>query len=319
MQKIGVIGGGAWGTAIANLLSHNGNIVKLWVFEEDTAKTINAKHLNENFLPDITLHSNLSASTDLTSFTDKDILFLVIPAQFTASTIKPLQNILPKETILVICSKGIETSSKKLLTDIISEIFPENKIAAMSGPNFADEVAKLKPAITTVASDDKETADKVAKVLENDDFKVYTHSDIIGVELAGALKNVVAIASGIATGLNLSVSTKCAILTKGIHEMAKISEALGGKRETMLEACGIGDLTLTCMSEKSRNMSLGIAIGRGQKLSEILSKRKTVAEGVATSKALYEIINQYDLNCYLFTLIYQILFEDLPLEQVKFI
>ncbi|MBT4921442.1 MAG: NAD(P)-dependent glycerol-3-phosphate dehydrogenase [Rickettsiales bacterium] len=319
MQKIGVIGGGAWGTAIANLLSHNVGDVKLWVREQETADNINSSHINENFLPSVILHKDLTAITDLTLFTDSSILFLVVPAQFTASTIKPLQGILSKETILVICSKGIETKSKKLLTDIVKEIFPENKIAAMSGPNFADEVANLKPAITTVASDDAIAAKSVAQVLENDNFKVYIHSDIIGVELAGALKNVVAIASGIATGLDLSVSTKCAILTKGIHEMARISVALGGKRETMLEACGIGDLTLTCMSEKSRNMSLGIAIGQGQKLSEILAKRNTVAEGVATSKALYEIINQYNLNCHLFTLVYQILFEDLPLDQVKFI
>ncbi len=319
MQNIGVIGGGAWGTAIANLLSHNNNNVKLWVFEEETAKAINEENINKNFLPSVKLHHKLTASTNLKNFANQDILFLVVPVQFTASTIKPLQKLLSKDTILVICSKGIETSSKKLLTDIIAEIFPDNKVAAMSGPNFADEVANLKPAITTVASEDEVTANKVAKVLENDDFKVYTHADVIGVELAGALKNVVAIASGIAAGLELSVSTKCAILTKGIHEMAKISEAFGGKRETMLEACGIGDLTLTCMSEKSRNMSLGIAIGKGEKLSNILSKRKTVAEGVATSKALYEIINERDLNCYLFTLVYKILFEDLPLEEIKFI
>jgi glycerol-3-phosphate dehydrogenase (NAD(P)+) len=319
MQNIGVIGGGAWGTAIANLLSHNDNNVKLWVFEEETANAINTENINRNFLPSVKLHKDLTASTKLTDFATQDILFLVVPVQFTASTIKPLKQLLSKDTILVICSKGIETSSKKLLTDIIAEIFPDNKVAAMSGPNFADEVANLKPAITTVASEDEVTANKVAKVLENDDFKVYTHADVIGVELAGALKNVVAIASGIAAGLKLSVSTKCAILTKGIHEMAKISEAFGGKRETMLEACGIGDLTLTCMSEKSRNMSLGIAIGNGEKLSNILSKRKTVAEGVATSKALYEIINERDLNCYLFTLVYRILFEDLPLEEIKFI
>ncbi|MBL6784942.1 MAG: NAD(P)-dependent glycerol-3-phosphate dehydrogenase [Rickettsiales bacterium] len=319
MQNIGVIGGGAWGTAIANLLSHNDNNVELWVFEEETAKAINEENINKNFLPSVKLHNNLTASTNLTDFATKDILFLVVPVQFTAATIRPLKDLISENTILVICSKGIETNSKKLLTDIIAEIFPKNKIAAMSGPNFADEVANLKPAITTVASEDYLTANKVAKVLENNDFKVYTHTDIIGVELAGALKNVVAIASGIAAGLNLSVSTKCAILTKGIHEMAKISEAFGGKRETMLEACGIGDLTLTCMSEKSRNMSLGHSIGKGDKLSDILSKRKTVAEGVATSKALYEIINERDLNCHLFTLVYKILFEDLPLENIKFI
>ena len=319
MKQISVIGAGAWGTALANLLSYNGNKTNIWAIEEDVVESINNSNVNKIYLSDIKLNQNLIATNHLDDVTKSEIIFLVIPTQFTKQTISVLKDKIGKDCIFVICSKGIETNSKKLLTDIVGKIFPKNPIAAISGPNFADEVAQLKPAITTVASNDITIAKKVAKVLENDNFSVYTHNDIIGVELAGALKNVIAIASGIASGLDLSISTKAAILTKGVHEITRISEALGGDRETMLEACGIGDLILTCMSPKSRNMSLGIELGKGKSLNKILSERRTVAEGVASAKAVYEIIQDHNLNCYIFTLIYKILFENLDIKSAKFV
>lgn len=321
MTKISIIGGGAWGTAIGNLAAANSHDVVIWVKEDELIEQINVKRENISYLPGIKLSNNIRATNNFADLQDSEIIFLVAPAQHLRDVITQMADLgaISKNTPLVICSKGIEISSKKLLSTVVKEVLSDNPVAALSGPNFADEIASLKPAITTVASDDMQVAEKVASCLRSDNFKVYTHFDIVGVELAGALKNVVAIATGVATGLNLPISTISAILTKGIHEITLISTAMGGSRDTMLEACGIGDLTLTCMSEKSRNMSLGMEIAKGKNLQEILNSRNTVAEGVATSKAVFEIAKEYNLNCYIFTLIYKILYENLDPKEAKFI
>lgn len=321
MHNLGVIGGGAWGSAIANLLANNGHKVKIWAKEEETVNNINLHQENKIFLPGIKLHANISASNQYEILETSEAIFLVSPVQFIADIIKEIskKNIITNKTPIIICAKGIELKTNRLLSKVLEEIIPNNPILTLSGPNFADEIASLTPAITTVAAKDKTIADQIAKYLKNENFKVYIHDDIIGVELAGALKNVIAIATGIATGLELPISSISAILTKGIHEMALISEALGGRRDTMLEACGIGDLTLTCLSEKSRNMSLGIEIGKGNKLNDILNKRKTVAEGALTCKAVYDIINKYHLNCHIFSLTYEILYADLDPSKARFI
>lgn len=315
MTKVAVIGGGAWGTAIANLLGNNGHQVKLWCFEKSLISDINQFHENKLFLQDIKLSNNIEAINDFNDMKDIKAVFSVIPVQYTKITLLPLQNILDNTTPIVICSKGIENESQRLLSDIIKELFPQSHIAVLAGPNFADEVAKGKPAISTVACMDREVAGFISYLLDNDQFKTSVCCDIIGAQLGGALKNIIAIALGIATGLELSESSKAALLTLGLNEINILSDALGGDRKTAVEPCIIGDLILTCSSLKSRNMSLGYEIGKGKSLKSILSDRKTIAEGVTTTKAAKILADKFNLDLKIISNIYEILYNNLTVSK----
>jgi glycerol-3-phosphate dehydrogenase (NAD(P)+) len=314
-----VVGAGAWGTAIANLLARNGNKVTIWAYEESVVNSINNDRINLQYLPNVTLEENITAVNDFKFIKEADIVFFVTPCQLAEnlfsqiSALKLIKNNIP----LVICSKGIENNSNNLLSDILSKYFI-NPILVMSGPNFADEVALNKPAITSLAASNIKIAEFVAKTLENSNFKIFINDDIIATQIAGSIKNVIAIIVGIASGLNLSESTKAAILTKGLNEIGSLAVALGGKMVTMVEPCAVGDLVLTSLSLKSRNMSLGYDLGKGNKLAEILSRRKTVAEGVATTKSAYEIAVKHNINLELITLIYNILYNNYPLSESDF-
>lgn len=310
MTEVAVIGAGAWGTSIANLLGNNGHQVRLWCFEKDTVNDINQYHENKSFLPGIKLSKNIIATNDFGDLKTAKAIFSVIPAQFTKDTLSPAKEIFSKSVPIVICSKGIENKSQRLLSEILQEIFPENHIAVMSGPNFADEVAVGKEAITTVACNNSEVAKLLSSLLESNKFSVSLCDDIIGAQLGGSIKNVIAIALGIAAGLELSESSKAALLTMGINEINDLSNALGGDIKTAIEPCIIGDLILTCSSLKSRNMSLGYAIGQGKSLKQLMSNRKTVAEGVATTKAAKELSEKLNLKPRIINMMYDLLYND---------
>jgi glycerol-3-phosphate dehydrogenase (NAD(P)+) len=313
-MKIAVIGGGAWGTAISDLLARNGNEIILWAREEEVVEGINTQHENTVFLPQVKLSENLKATSELVDISDSKIIFVVTPAQFTAAVVRDLK--IKTDTAIVICNKGIEISSLKLMSDVVGEIFPKNPLFAMSGPNFAIEVANNSPAVTSIAGSDKQVAEKVIQALQNDKFRPIYCADIIGAEIGGAIKNIIAIAVGMATALKATESAKAAIIAQGLKEMAMLTVKLGGKAETMLEPCGVGDLVLTCSSRQSRNMSLGFAIGEGQSFEEIQAKRQTVAEGAATAKALVELISKLGLQLEVCQKTYQILYENLPVEEI---
>jgi glycerol-3-phosphate dehydrogenase (NAD(P)+) len=317
MKKIAVIGAGAWGTAIANHLANNNHKVTLWCFEEEVVADINNYYENKIFLPNIALNKNITATNNFVDLKDNHAVFSVIPAQFTKITLQPLinQDILTTNTPLVICSKGIENSSLNLLSNIFQETFPKHPIAVMSGPNFADEIALGKKAITTIACSDKKQAEFIANIVSNKNFTPLLCDDIIGTQLGGAIKNVIAIALGVANGLALSESLKSALITKGLNEIYLLSEALGGKKITAIEPCGVGDLVLTCSSLKSRNMSLGYKLGQGQKLAEIMQGSKNVVEGVATTKAAWQLAHKLNLKLPLISLIYDILYNNKPVDK----
>tara|TARA_A100001015_G_scaffold53567_1_gene58691 strand:- start:4478 stop:5443 length:966 start_codon:yes stop_codon:yes gene_type:complete len=320
MTKIAVLGGGAWGTAIANLLAENKNDILLWAREKEVEESINNKNINSLFLPENKLSKHLKATSELQDIKNKDYYFLVIPSKFTENILQEINNLklINKDAVFVICSKGIDNVNLRLISDIIKDIYPENKIGVMSGPNFAKEVAANKKVLTTICAEDKNIRNKINGFVSNNNFKTILANDIISAQLCGALKNVAAIGMGIAVGLNYSESSKAAILTKLILEMQEIIEIYGGKKEVILMPCGIGDLILTSMSKMSRNMSLGFEIAQGEDINDILSSKKSIAEGYSTAKAVYEISKKNNLELEIMTEIYEILYKNRKVQKGVF-
>ncbi len=320
MVNIFVIGAGAWGTAISNLLARNKINVNLWAFEKDVVNFINDTSCNKIYLPNVKLESSINAVNDFELLANSKAVFLVTPCQLTENILEDIAKSkqMPLDVPIIICSKGIVNKDNELISNIIKKYF-NNPILVMSGPNFAEEVALGKSAITTIASEDVAIANYIASFLNNDYFKTVICNDIIGAQISGSVKNVVAIALGIAAGLELSESSKAAILTKGLNEIGELAVKLGGNKITMLEPCAIGDLVLTSLSNKSRNMSLGYNLGRGSSLEEIMSVRKTVAEGVATAKSAYELSVKHNIKLQLITLIYNILYKNYKVSDSDFL
>lgn len=286
MQTIGIIGGGAWGTALGQSLAIAGNNVILWAREEDVVTAINTKHENTPFLAGVPLHDNLKATGSLTEAGKADILLLVTPTQYTRAIVESLKASLDETKPIVICAKGVEIESGLLLSQIVAEVSPQSPIAVLTGPTFAAEIARGLPSAVTLAMKDKASAEKLAGDLSNRGLRMYASDDIIGAQVGGAVKNVIAIACGIIEGKKLGDSARAALVTRGLAEIARLASALGAKKETLMGMCGVGDLILTCSSMQSRNFSLGVAVGQGETLEQILAKRNSVTEGVHTAKAL---------------------------------
>lgn len=286
MQTIGIIGGGAWGTALAQCFAGAGKRAIIWAREEDVVSSINGKHENTMFLPGIPLHKNVSATGSLTDAAKADAILIVTPAQHLRSTLNGMKASLGEKTPLVICAKGVEIETGALLSQIASEVVPTSPIAILTGPTFAAEIARGLPSAVTLAMKDKDAAEKLAEDLSSKSLRMYPSDDIIGAQVGGAVKNVIAIACGVIEGKKLGDSARAALVTRGLAEIARLASALGAKRETLMGMCGVGDLILTCSSMQSRNFSLGVALGQGQTLEEILAKRNSVTEGVHTAKAL---------------------------------
>lgn len=286
MQHIGVVGAGAWGTAIASGVARAGRDVLLWALEPEVAQSITKQHENTLFLKGVPLSKSIKATNKLSEMCKLDALFLVTPSQFLRTTLRQLKaDGLKKSVPLIICSKGVEKSSLKLLHEVIEEEV-SNPVAVLTGPTFAAEVAQGKPASMTLACKDEKLAEKLKATIHSDTFKVYCVDDIIGAQIGGAVKNVIAIACGIAAGSDLGENARAALMTRGLKEMKRICKAKGGLTKTLMEHCGVGDLILTCSSLQSRNMSLGYALGQGKKLKDVMSNRNTVAEGVANSESV---------------------------------
>jgi glycerol-3-phosphate dehydrogenase (NAD(P)+) len=296
-NEVAVIGAGAWGTALAIAAARAGRNVHLWAREPDVVDAIRQNGENTPFLPDRPVPGSVRVSNDMAAAArDADLVLLVVPSQFLRQIAATLQPMLPADVPVVICAKGIERETGKMMSDIIAEEMPSRPMAALSGPTFAEEVAADLPSAVAVASacagnGDAEgsLAAQVALALGTATFRPYVSDDVPGVEVGGAVKNVLAIACGIAAGLGFRSNTRAALITRGLEEMKSLAEALGGRRETVTGLAGIGDLMLTCSSEQSRNMSFGLALGRGKSRAEILDGKAQVVEGVVNAVAVTDL------------------------------
>lgn len=290
--RIGVFGGGAWGTALAQAAAQAGRKVVLWAREEEVVRDINQDRENKLFLPGFALHENIHASDDLYETIACDAVLSVIPAQHTRSVFESVQSAFPEGKPVLLCSKGIERNTGKFMTQVMAESLPQAMPAVLSGPSFAVDVAGGLPAAVTLACKDQIMGRKLMHAIASPAFRPYLASDLIGAEIGGAVKNVLAIACGIVIGRKLGQSAHAALITRGFAEMTRLGLRLGANPETLRGLCGLGDLVLTCSSPTSRNMSCGLALGEGKPLDEILSGRLAVTEGVASAPALVQLARE---------------------------
>ncbi|MEO1648475.1 MAG: NAD(P)H-dependent glycerol-3-phosphate dehydrogenase [Pseudomonadota bacterium] len=283
-ETVGVIGAGAWGTALAQMLASDGRSVRLWAYEAELVETISAKHRNPLYLPDAELNPDIQATNSLGDLSGLDIILAVTPAQVLGRILADL----PAAPLdLVLCSKGIEAGTGRLMNDVAKEACQQSQVAVLSGPTFAHEVAQgLPTAVTLACSGGEEQWQRLSTAIARPAFRPYYSDDVIGAEIGGAIKNVLAIACGVVDGLGLGQNARAALIARGMAEMLRFGGALGAKAETLSGLCGMGDLVLTCTSTSSRNFSLGKALGEGASASDLMADRRTVAEGAHTAPVL---------------------------------
>lgn len=288
-RKAGVIGAGAWGTALAQACVRAGLEVTLQAREPEVVESIARRGENEAFLPGVRLDPTLKVTAELADLADCDLVLAVPPAQHLRATLTAFAPHARPRLPVVLCSKGVERGTLKLMTDVLAETLPEAAAAVLSGPSFAGEVARGLPTAVTLACPDPQLGADLARAIAGPAFRPYLADDMVGAEAGGALKNVLAIACGIVEGRALGRSAHAAVITRGFAEMTRVAEALGGRAETVAGLCGLGDLVLTCSSPQSRNMSVGLALGRGESLAQALSGKRSVAEGVESAPAVREL------------------------------
>lgn len=314
---IGVIGAGSWGTALAWILAHNGFPVHLWSYEKETADQITKEKENKVFLPGVILPDSIVPTTQLSEALDqKDMLVLAVPSHFFRGVLKqilPWLSLIPSDCLWISATKGIENESLLTMSGVLGELLDpayHPNIGSLSGPTFAKEVSRKLPTAVTLASREDKTAQKARSFFFNDFFRVYTNRDLLGVELGGALKNVIALAAGMSDGLGLGHNSRAALITRGLAEICRLGEKMGAMRPTFFGLAGIGDLVLTCTGELSRNRSVGLRLGQGEKLSAILSSMTMVAEGVKTTKAAHQLAQRESVEMPIVSQVYSILYED---------
>ena len=288
-KTAGVIGAGAWGTALAQVVARAGLDVRLQAREPEVVESIRDRRVNEAFLPGITLDDRVSVTADLADLGSCDVILAVPPAQHMRSTLTAFAAHHRPGVPVILCSKGIERGSLKLMTDVLAETLPQAPAAVLSGPSFAAEVARGLPSAVTLACADAALGEELMWTLSAPGFRPYLATDLIGAEVGGAIKNVLAIACGMAEGRGLGRSAHAALITRGFAEMTRMGVALGGEAETVAGLCGLGDLVLTCSSPQSRNMSLGLALGQGQTVEQALAGKRSVAEGYESAPAVREL------------------------------
>lgn len=289
MNKISVLGAGAWGTALANIAANNDKKVTLWVREKELIDDIRGKRRNTLFLPNIELNENIIPTNDLTqAVLNAEAVLMVIPAQYLRAACRTLRPIWPERLPAVICAKGIEQGSGALLSEMLTEELPQAQIAVLSGPTFAEEAAKNKPTALTLACQNETLGKELVETLGTPTFRPYYSADIISVQIGGAVKNVMAIAAGIVAGKKAGDNARAALITRGLAEISRLAVALGGQAQTLMGLSGLGDLVLTANSVQSRNYSVGLELGKGRSLPDILADKHSVAEGVFTAKAVLE-------------------------------
>jgi glycerol-3-phosphate dehydrogenase (NAD(P)+) len=312
-MRCAVVGAGAWGTALADLLAINGHDVTLWAFESDVVQAINVQHENTRFLAGVPLAKTLVASNDHASaLTGAELVIYATPSHHLRAIARSGAPHVTSGAILVVASKGIERGSLALMTDIVEREVPERAVVALSGPTFAAEVARRQPTAIVAASSSADAAVRVQEALSNTTFRVYTHDDLIGVELGGSLKNVMAVATGILEGLGFGFNARAALMTRGLAEMTRLGVALGAQPATFAGLAGVGDLVLTCTGALSRNRALGVEVGQGRTLDEALAGKETVAEGVLTTASAVELAEREGVEMPIAEMVCRILFQGHP-------
>ncbi len=319
---IAVVGAGSWGTALANLLAGKGYPIDLWVYEQEVCRQIAESRENKVFLPGIQLSENLRPSDDLAAVVrGKGLVLVVVPSHVMRDVAGRMAPTLDSEAIVVSASKGIENETQLTMTGVLkdaADVFSDDRLAVLSGPSFAREVAMGVPTVVTVAAKQEQCARRVQRVFATTAFRVYTNEDIIGVELGGAVKNVIAIAAGIVDGLGLGLNTRAALITRGQTEIRRLGLALGANPRTFTGLAGIGDLVLTCTGDLSRNHMVGQKIGQGQSLSDVLADMRMVAEGVKTARSVYNLARRLGVEMPISNAVYRVLHEDLSPKEALY-
>lgn len=309
IKKVAVIGDGGWGTTLAVLLSGKGLDVSLWGAFSDYVKVVGSTRENIKFLPGVKIPEDVKITGSLKDALDgRDLVILAVPSQFMRGVLDKIKHEDLSGKRFLSVTKGIENGTLKRMSEVITECLGKQRLAVLSGPTIALEVAKLSPTTAVVASDNEEFARDAQEALITDRFRVYTSDDVIGVEIGGSVKNIIAIAAGALDGLGFGTNAKAALLTRGLVEIVRLGTAMGARRETFYGLSGLGDLTTTCVSQYSRNRWLGEEIGKGKKLGEILKETDMVVEGVATTKAAFDLAKKYNVEMPITSQIYGVLY-----------
>lgn len=295
-SSFGIIGGGAWGTALALALLRAGRQAILWVREPEVVIAINSEHHNSVFLPGVALDPALRATGNLADLRNVDAVLLVTPAQHLRAMCAELKNHLKPSVPLILCSKGIEQKTLALMSEVVTATLPQHPLAILTGPTFAAEVGKNLPTAITLACKDQALGQNLATAIGSKTLRPYISDDVIGAQIGGAVKNVLAIACGIVEGRGFGDNARAAIITRGLAELARLGVACGGRAETFMGLSGLGDLVLTCAGQLSRNMTLGFALGQGRSLAEIMAERQSVAEGVFTAAAAVQLAAKHKVD-----------------------
>ncbi|MCK4462721.1 MAG: NAD(P)-dependent glycerol-3-phosphate dehydrogenase [Candidatus Omnitrophica bacterium] len=315
-KKVAIIGDGGWGTTLAVLLYYKGYNTTLWSAFSDYAEVLDKERENKKFLPGVKIPKNIRITSDLNTLEENDLYIIAVPCQYLRKTLKNFAGIIKRPVVSAV--KGIENSSLKRPSEVITDVLGKLNLSVLSGPTIAYEVVRGIPTTCIISSEDNNTAYELQKIFSTEKFRVYTSNDIIGAELAGALKNIIAIAAGISDGMSFGVNTKAALLTRGLVEIARLGVEMGAGKDTFNGLSGVGDLATTCMSFHSRNRWFGEEIGKGKSLKKVLSETKMVIEGVATTKSAYELAKKYKVEMPITEQIYQVLYKGKnPKEAVR--
>lgn len=315
MKKIAVVGTGIWGTALALTAARAGNQVLCWAREQEVVDAINQKHVNKLFLPDIPLPDAIRATNNMADvFEFADVVLLTASAQWTRATLKLMKPFVKESTIIVLCAKGIEVDTGKMLSEIVDEEIPGATIAILSGPGFAIDVAQRKLASVTIACAKDGIATQLANMLGTPYFRPYTTTDMISPQVGGSVKNVIAIASGVVEGASLGDGARAALITRGFHEMAKFADTLGGSLTTMMGMSGLGDLVLTASCSQSRNFSFGYEIGVQGHARKLIEENTRTVEGIYTAKAVMKRARELNIEMPICEMVCRVLFNDMALK-----
>jgi glycerol-3-phosphate dehydrogenase (NAD(P)+) len=318
-ERIGVVGAGSWGTTLANLLAKKGHGVRMWSFEEDVTAAINEGSENTAYLPGVALDERLTATSDLgEAVADAQVVLSVSPSQHVRTVMAEASESLGEGVLVVSASKGIETRTLETMAEVLDDVLPaglRRSVCFLSGPSFATEVSLEHPTAVTVAGRDTKAARRAQALFQTTYFRVYTSHDVTGVELGGALKNVMALAAGMAAGLGLGHNTRAALITRGLAEMTRLGIALGANPLTFAGLAGMGDLILTCTGELSRNRTVGYALGQGRQLDDVLGEMRMVAEGVETTRAAHALAHREGIEMPIVAEVHAVLFEGRPADE----
>lgn len=310
-MKVAILGAGSWGTALGIALSQKSIDVNLWTWKEDQAKNMKSTRLNSMYLPNVSLPKTLCPTTDMEkALEEADMVLSAVPSQVTGSVLEKTKPFIKENVILVNVSKGIELTSLRLMSEVTESFFPKNSFVALSGPSHAEEVAQNLPTTLVASSKNLLAAQKVQDAFSTSALRVYTNPDLVGVEIGGALKNIIALGAGISDGLGNGDNAKAALMTRGIHEIARLGMEMGAKAQTFSGLTGIGDLVVTCTSMHSRNRRCGILIGQGLPVEEAVMKVGMVVEGVDTVKSAYALSRKYNVEMPITEQLYKILYEN---------